>query len=174
MKRIFLTLALLLCTAPSFAQDPVTVYAGATTTCTATSGTATIKITRSVNVKTGQVIATSALIAWKSTTAGSVKVAIPFLSGTIERVVTKPIDSPTDNLDETLLDAQGADLFATLGTDRDTANTEQFAPKIGNGTGVNGLTTPGGTASVMVNGTSTFQVLAAGSAKSGQTCIYLK
>jgi hypothetical protein len=56
--------------------------------------------------------------------------------GFITRVVTDPgSTAPTDDYDITLSDSDGADVLGGEGADRDTANSEQIIPKLGNAYG---------------------------------------
>jgi hypothetical protein len=56
------------------------------------------------------------------------------LYGFCVKVLTNPgAVAPTDNYDLTCIGDDGEDLFCGAGIDRDTANTEQFAPVISGG-----------------------------------------
>lgn len=56
------------------------------------------------------------------------------LYGYIIKVLTNPgSTAPTDNYDLTCIGDDGEDLFVGAGVDRDTANTEVFAPVISGG-----------------------------------------
>lgn len=72
-----------------------------------------------------------------SSAGGALTVGITNLYGLLVDVKTNPAaagDAPTDDWDMTLLDEFGLDAFATLGTNRDTADSEHFAPFLGDGT----------------------------------------
>ena len=90
--------------------------------------------------------------------------------GVILRVVTDPgSPAPTDNYDVTLPDANGVDLFAAQGANRDTSNAEHFCPGL--------AFTDGTTTSVMPishYGAATLAVANAGDSKTGEVVIYVK
>jgi len=101
-------------------------------------------------------------IAWTSTAGGATDVLIPDVFGYILKLVTDPVDGPTDNYDVTLIDEYGADVLATTGTNRDTTNSETVYPN------VSGATIP-----AFSVGDVTFTVANAGSAKSGVAVLYV-
>ena len=112
---------------------------------------------------------TKVTIAWTSdadTTA--VLATLGPLVGAIERVVTNPddTDAPTDNYDIKLTDEDGMDLFAGLGCNCDTADSEHFVPYFGDGT----LTDR----PIVVAGDATLTVENAGAEKAGIIRIYLR
>jgi len=163
-------MAALLGVAPALAQRPVRYSAP---TVVETSGTLTA-IGSDFGQSEDNVSLRVVTLAWTSTTSGTVLATIPILYGTIERVVTNPTDTPTDDWDVTLTDADGADLFCGLGTNRDQTNTEAFVPLLGNGTGIYGATMPGGTRPVMLAGKTILTITSAGSEKGGVIRLYLR
>ena len=78
------------------------------------------------------------VIAWTADTDGSYTnyTTLWNVDGYIFMVVTDPgATAPTDNYDITLLDSDGVDVMGGELANRDTANTEQAVPKIGNAYG---------------------------------------
>lgn len=97
------------------------------------------------------------------------------LEGELVRVVTDPsATAPTDSYDIILSDALGADILCGLGANRDTANTEQFCPMIGNGTGVHGATSPGNLVPVVLSGNHTLAMTEMGESKIVTLVLYLR
>jgi hypothetical protein len=172
MKRLFLVALMLLCISSARAQEPL--FRTALYPLAQTSGT--VSITQRDFGPSAPLLRIVTLD-WTSDTSGSLVASLPALWGTVERVVTNPdggSDAPDDDYDLTWADEDGADLLAAAGQNRDTSNTEQFCPRIGNGTGVNGLSSPGGTQPVVVGGTTTLTIANAGSGNKGRVRIYLR
>ena len=106
------------------------------------------------------------VVTWLSTTGGVANSAnIPF-NGKILRAVTNPdgTDAPTDDYDITLTDEDGLDLAQGVLADRDTANSEQVVPLIGDGTITTQL--------VAYVGLLVVNIAAAGSEKAGVVTIF--
>ena len=99
--------------------------------------------------------------AWKCTDAGLVtgSVTTGKYTGEIVRLITKPVDGPTDNYDVAINDDDGVDVLMGAGIDRDTTNTEQkLASVLG----------------VCVDSKLTLEITGAGNAKSGIVFLYIK
>lgn len=130
---------------------------------TATSGTVTATITSWPNSTLNRVD-----IDWTSDASGNVVCALPLLIGDVARIVFNPDagdDQPDDNYDVTWTDADGLDLMAALGGNRDETNSEQILPTFTDGTTAHSL---------MIAGTSTLTILAAGNELGGVIRIYLR
>ncbi len=93
---------------------------------------------------------------WTSATGGAVTQAF-FMDGAIVRMVTNPGATAPTTYNITLVDADGIDLLAGEGANRDTSNSEQVFP----------TNTP------FHNGTVTFTIAAAGDEKDGVCTLYL-
>lgn len=92
------------------------------------------------------------------------------VTGEIVRVVTNPsATAPSDNYDLVINDADGVDVLAGAGQNRDTATSEQSVPIIETLVGAN----PYGER-VFVDGVLSLVVSNAGNAKSGVVTMYLK
>lgn len=122
----------------------------ANTDLTVTSGTATLAITE-YDVF-GPTNLYELRFAWTSDSAGRVTLTTASrFSGEILRVTTNPGGTaPTDNYDILANDADGFDLLAGKGANRDTANTEAFTPLIGDGTTTDKLVAMHGTINVLI------------------------
>lgn len=115
-----------------FLFAPLAVADTVTYSATATTGTATVTMAFSPNWTSGDKGATAVYtITCVSSTLGNVTIALPPIDGVLARVVTNPgSTAPTDNWDFVLTDVDGLDVCGGGGANRDTANTEQFAPLI--------------------------------------------
>lgn len=99
--------------------------------------------------------------AWKCTDAGIVtgSVTTGKYTGEIVRLVTKPVDGPTDNYDVSINDDDGVDVLMGAGVDRDTTTIEQrLASVLG----------------VCVDSKLTLEITGAGNVKSGIVFLYIK
>jgi len=104
------------------------------------------------------------ILDWTCSGAGAVSgIFSEGLIGRIVRVTTDPTDGPTDDYDVVFLDEDGVDLFAGLGANRDTTNTETVYPLLGAGADVPSV----------ICGRGELQVAAAGVSKSGRVILYL-
>lgn len=132
-----------------------------TSTLTATTGTLTLA---SKYVPGSRIVKHT--MTWTSSADGNVTVTIPQITGEILRVVTNPgSTAPSDNYDITLNDEDGLDSLAGGGGNRDTANTEHFAPFVGDGTS---------TTSMTVAGDLSFAITNAGATKGGALILYVR
>lgn len=156
-RILMLAMALGLAAAARGAALDLTVTSG-TVTCDAASHDAFGRDSNLVAVRW----------AWTSDAAGRVVARTDrALFGTIARVVTNPGGTaPTDDYDITVTDDDGADVLAGKGSNRDTANTEQVVPLIGDGT-----TTQ---QPVAVGSRLTLNITNAGNAKVGEFIVYLR
>jgi hypothetical protein len=113
----------------------------------------------------------SVVWSWTSSAGGGVSgFDTKPISGELLRFVTNPgATAPTDNYDVTLLDADGVDVLGTQGTDRDTANSEQFPPLIVGTIGAASYVRP-----VAVNGPLSLVIAAAGDSKQGTITLYYR
>lgn len=102
--------------------------------------------------------------AWTCTAGGAVSGIFAELVGIIRRVSFDPTDGPTANYDVVLNDAEGVDLLAGLGANRNTTNTETVYPLLGAGTDV----------PAVACGPVELQVANAGASKSGVVHVYLE
>lgn len=109
--------------------------------------------------------------AWTSDSSGNVSgTASDAISGTIVRVVTNPgATAPTDNYDVVLNDADGIDVLAGQGANRDTADSEHFCPGVAFKDGTTTSIAP-----VVVDGELTLGVTNAGNAKQGELHLYVR
>ena len=110
--------------------------------------------------KAGPILVGTISIPWTSDSGGAATVAIAAFRGYIRRFVTDPAaagDAPTDNYDITITDANGADVLAGTGADRDTANSESVTPA----------------QAILVDGALSLVVANAGNAKSGTVVLYI-
>lgn len=113
-------------------------------------------------------------ITWTSTSGGEADASGIPLNGYVERVVTNPGSAaPTANYDIVIQDADGADILAAKGANRHTSSTEQIVPFIGDGTGVDGLTSANAFSKVLTYGDHSMFIDNAGNAKGGTVVIYL-
>ena len=97
------------------------------------------------------------LFTWTSATDQSVSQTFLW-DGALVRMATNPgATAPTDNYDITLVDADGIDLLAGEGANRDTSTSEQVFP----------TNTP------FHNGTVTFTIATAGAEKTGTCTLYM-
>ena len=97
------------------------------------------------------------VITWTSSDTGDATGTVT-LDGAIVRVVTNPgATAPTDNWDLTIIDADGIDILATEGLNRDTATSEQIFP----------TNTP------FHNGDVTVTIANAGDTKDGVVTLYM-
>lgn len=101
-------------------------------------------------------------VAWTSDGSGDATATLSDVYGWLVKMVTDPVDGPTDNYDITLIDEWGADALQGLGANRDTTNSETVY------TLVTGAATP-----VLLCGDHTFTVAAAGATKSGVAVFYI-
>lgn len=135
------------------------------TSVTVTTGTATLAVSRHDALGNPNIIAIR--LTWESSADGNVIVQTARFHGTLLRVVINPAsDAPTDNYDLTITDEDGADILQALGANRDTANTEQLVPLIGNGT-----TTA---QPVSFANQLTFNITNAGDANNGEIVLYVE
>ncbi len=96
-------------------------------------------------------------ITWTSATDGSVVQSFD-IDGAIMRMVTNPgATAPTDDYDITLVDADGVDLLAGEGANRDTSTSEQVFP----------------TNNPLHNGLVDFTIASAGGEKTGTCTLYV-
>jgi hypothetical protein len=107
---------------------------------------------------------------WTSNGSGAAAGTSLKINGLLLKGVTNPTDSPTDDYDIVLTDADGANLLTGCAddlTDRDTTNTETVHFNLTDGTAPIA-------AYPAVNSTVTVTVAAAGSTKSGVLVLYYK
>lgn len=109
--------------------------------------------------------------AWTSDASGNVSgVDTESITGEILRVVTNPgATAPTDNYDVVVNDADGVDVLAGTGANRDTATSEQAIPIIETTVGAN---TYG--YRVVVDGPLTLGITNAGATKQGTVTLYYR
>lgn len=62
------------------------------------------------------------------------------VTGSVCMATTNPAGSPTDNYDIVINDSDGIDIFGGELANRDTTNSEQAVPKVGNGYGCRHVT----------------------------------
>ena len=98
--------------------------------------------------------------------AGTVLAILPTYNGQILRVITNPTNTPTDNYDITLTDADGVDVLDGKGANRDTTNSESFCPLAGDGTTTN--------QQWAINNALTLTITDAGTNKSGVIRLIIK
>jgi len=105
------------------------------------------------------------VVDWTSDASGDFEMAMTFpLVGLITRLMTIPhATAPTDDYDVTWEDEEGEDMLQGLGVNRDTANTENVAIELANGSPV-----------PVAEGSHTVKVANAGNAKRGKAIIYLR
>lgn len=110
--------------------------------------------------KAGPIILGTISIPWTSNGSGAATVVIDAFRGFIRRFVTDPAaaaSAPTDNYDITITDANGADVLAGTGADRDTANSESVVPA----------------QPILVDGALSLVVANAGDTKAGVVVLYI-
>ena len=110
-------------------------------------------------------------VSWVSDDNGDYAETFGPVNGVILRVVTDPAaggDAPADNYDLTIADANGFDVLAGQGANRDTADAESFCPLIPAGDGATVTAVP-----VAVSGLLTLRVDNAGAVKRGSVVLYL-
>jgi hypothetical protein len=99
---------------------------------------------------------------WTSETNSATGTTTDVYSGQVLELVTDPGSAaPTDNYDVTITDADGVDVLAGQGADRDTANTEYV---------IHSDSTPLG---VVADSQLTLSIGTAGDAKTGTVYLYL-
>jgi hypothetical protein len=102
------------------------------------------------------------VVTWLSDASGDATLSLP-LNGWLVKAVTNPgATAPTDNYDITLVDENSIDAAEGLLANRDTANTETVYPLV-----------TGAACPVLLSGTHTFTVAAAGNAKEGVCTLYI-
>lgn len=90
---------------------------------------------------------------------GQVNKTTQKFSGEIIRLITDPVDGPTDNYNATVLDDDGFDVLMGAGLTRDTTNTEQVL---------------GSTLGCCYSSHLRLNITGAGDAKSGKLILYIK
>ena len=172
MKKPYFALIWIMFAATTLAQSPRSQ--GRYDDVTQTTGSTAVTYKDYGHGEIAQRILTISWVA--DTETSNVLATIPRMWGELVRVVTAPgaTYAPTDNYDITLTDADGADVLATLGGNRDAANTEEFVPLIGNGSGVHGATSPGGTKPITLGGDYTLLITDTDTSATGKLVLYLR
>jgi hypothetical protein len=101
---------------------------------------------------------------WRSSAGGDVKMNMETpLEGVPWKLVTQPLDSPTDNYSVTIADDCGSDILLGKGASRDTATVETMFVNNGTDASVRNIT----------RGLHVFVIAAAGASKSGIVNLYM-
>lgn len=109
-------------------------------------------------------------IAWTSSAGGAVDATIENVVGEILRVAFNPgATAPTDDYDVVITDADGLDVLAAQGANRDTANSEHICPGVALKDGVTTSVRP-----IVVFGTLTLAITNAGDSKVGALTLYIR
>jgi hypothetical protein len=131
----------------------------------------TVTQTRGFNASSsGAVPVNFVAFSWTSDSSGNADATSEQVTGVILRVAFNPGSAaPTDNYDVTLSDADGIDVLAGQGANRDTTTSEHICPGVALYDGTTTSVVP-----VAVFSPLTLAVTNAGSAKTGTVTVYYR